>query len=411
MSHCIFCDILAGQADGSFVYRDDLCTAFMDIHQPTAGKLLVVPNQHAASLADLPPETGGRMFQEAQRLAAAFAGPVAPIVVASGPVQEVTVAGDAVDLLELPVPQWHKGDGGRYLNTWCGVVTQGPEGGALNVGLYRGQVVARNRIAVKLDPAKGWGKHFAAWRERGAAMPVAVFYGAHPALTLMAGCPLPEPPEYDVAGGVMGGPVELVRCGTSGLLVPAQAEIVVEGRISTDPADFVEEGPFGEWTGHYSVAMRYPVIEVARVMHRADPILTGCLACTASAVPRESSVTGHLVQAAMVWHALAGFEGVVDVETSPRRASPLVIVKIEKREARQPRRVADALWGSQTLKGTGSAVLVVNGDVEVRDLSSVLNHLSRLQYFRRPVRVSVAGADAAVRGAGPGELAAALFSG
>lgn len=72
MSYCVFCDILAGQADGSFVYRDALCAAFMDIHQPNAGKLLVVPVQHAATLADLPPPTGGHMFQVAQRLAAAL---------------------------------------------------------------------------------------------------------------------------------------------------------------------------------------------------------------------------------------------------------------------------------------------------------------------------------------------------
>lgn len=72
MSRCIFCEILAGQAEGSFVYRDDLCAAFLDIHQPTAGKLLVVPNRHATALADLPPMTGGRMFQVAQQLAAAL---------------------------------------------------------------------------------------------------------------------------------------------------------------------------------------------------------------------------------------------------------------------------------------------------------------------------------------------------
>ncbi|MGC8780313.1 MAG: HIT family protein [Anaerolineae bacterium] len=72
MSRCIFCDILAGQAEGSFVYRDELCAAFMDIHQPNAGKVLVVPNHHAATLADLPPETAGHMFQVAQQIAAAL---------------------------------------------------------------------------------------------------------------------------------------------------------------------------------------------------------------------------------------------------------------------------------------------------------------------------------------------------
>ncbi len=72
MSHCIFCDILAGWAEGSFVYRDDICAAFMDIHQPNAGKVLVVPNHHAATLAELPPEMGGHLFQVAQRIAAAL---------------------------------------------------------------------------------------------------------------------------------------------------------------------------------------------------------------------------------------------------------------------------------------------------------------------------------------------------
>jgi histidine triad (HIT) family protein len=72
VTDCIFCDILAGQAAGSFIYRDDLCSAFVDIHQPTPGKLLIVPNRHATYLADLPPETGARMFQVAQQLAAAL---------------------------------------------------------------------------------------------------------------------------------------------------------------------------------------------------------------------------------------------------------------------------------------------------------------------------------------------------
>jgi diadenosine tetraphosphate (Ap4A) HIT family hydrolase len=113
MSHCIFCDILAGQADGSFVYRDDLCTAFMDIHQPTAGKLLVVPNQHAASLADLPPETGGRMFQEAQRLAAALRRSGLPCEAVNLFLSDGRAAGQDVFHVHLHVMPRFPGDGIR----------------------------------------------------------------------------------------------------------------------------------------------------------------------------------------------------------------------------------------------------------------------------------------------------------
>lgn len=111
MYDCIFCEILAGRAEGSFVYRDNLCTAFLDIHQPTAGKLLVVSNQHAASLADLPEHTGGRMFQVAQRLAAALRRSGLPCEGVNLFLADGRAAGQEVFHVHLHVLPRYTGDG------------------------------------------------------------------------------------------------------------------------------------------------------------------------------------------------------------------------------------------------------------------------------------------------------------
>ena len=324
-------------------------------------------------------------------LSRAFSNPLPPELVASGPVQQHVLSGPEVDLAQIPVPTWHPGDGGPYINTWCGVVTRDPETGVHNVGIYRGQVLGRNRIGVKLMPSKGWGVHFAKCRALGRSMPVAVFYGGHPALGFMAGCPIPEPPEYDLAGSIMGEPVRLVRCKTQDLLVPADAEIVIEGTISTDPATYAVEGPFGEWTGHYSVPQMAPVLVVDCITHRDDPVFRGCLACTESTVPRESAVTGRVGQCAIIRHILdrSGVAGVLDVETGPRRVPAAVFVKTDRRSTEQARLVAEALWGRTLNMRPISTVFVVNGEVDVHSLDSILNHISRLNYFGRPPRVFV----------------------
>src|SRR3972149_143888 len=134
-----------------------------------------------------------------------------------GPVKEVVLTGDAIDLLEFPVPKWHREDGGRYINTLQGTVTMDPDTGRLNVGVYRGMVGQKNTIPSLLWRAQNWGGDFAQW----------------------------------VGGGRAGAPVERGRCETVPLLVPASAEVVIEGYISNDPKTFEMEGPFGEYTGYF----------------------------------------------------------------------------------------------------------------------------------------------------------------
>lgn len=183
-----------------------------------------------------------------RHLREAFKNPIPPRVVDSGPVKENIIEGNDIDLYELPVPKWHGGDGGRYIDTFCGVVTQDKVTGRDNVGLYRGQIVDRDKIAKLLVPSQGWGGHMEEYKPE--PMPVAVVYGWHDVLPFCAGSPFPKNIcEWDMMGALLGRPVDLVACDSVPLHVPATAEIVVEGFIDPDPSTFVVEGPFAEYPG------------------------------------------------------------------------------------------------------------------------------------------------------------------
>jgi len=202
-----------------------------------------------------------------------FKEAIKPVTVQTGPVKENILKGNDIDLLRFPVPKYHPLDGGRYINTFCGVVTRDPEDGNINVGLYRGMVLGRDRIGKLLNPHQHWGQHYLKYQQRGKPMPIAIVYGWDPVLPFIAGAPLAHPPsEYEVMGALRQAPVELVKCETNDLMVPASAEIVVEGYISTDPATFEEEGPFGEWTGYYGWTRKRPIVKVQHITHRNDPI-------------------------------------------------------------------------------------------------------------------------------------------
>lgn len=134
-----------------------------------------------------------------RHLREAFKNPIPPRVVDSGPVKENIIEGNDIDLYELPVPKWHGGDGGRYIDTFCGVVTQDKVTGRDNVGLYRGQIVDRDKIAKLLVPSQGWGGHMEEYKPE--PMPVAVVYGWHDVLPFCAGSPFPKNIcEWDMMG-------------------------------------------------------------------------------------------------------------------------------------------------------------------------------------------------------------------
>ncbi len=205
---------------------------------------------------------------------------VPPKVVATGPVKENIVKGDDVDLYELPVPQWNRVDGGRYIMTYGGVVTKDPDTNVMNVGIYRGMIADKTHIPILMWRAQHIGHHVTAWQQKGhKEMPIAVAIGWEPSMGFVAGSPVPKGLcEYDVMGAVRGAPVELVKCETVDLHVPATAEIVIEGYLGLDPETYMMEGPFAEVTGYVAGDKSpKPAIRVTAITHRKDPIFRGTI--------------------------------------------------------------------------------------------------------------------------------------
>jgi phenylphosphate carboxylase alpha subunit len=200
---------------------------------------------------------------------------IPPRVVKTGPCKENILKGAEVDLLRFPVPMIHGGDGGRYIGTWHVDVTKDPDSGLVNWGMYRHVVQGRSQLGWWVAPAQHAAAHFYQKHEpRGERMPIAIAIGTEPMASSIAGSPVPAGvSEPDVTGGIRGEAVDLVRCETIDLHVPATAEIVLEGEVV--PGKRVEEGPFGEFTGYMaSDRAPRPVIEVKCITHRTNPILT-----------------------------------------------------------------------------------------------------------------------------------------
>ncbi len=218
--------------------------------------------------------------------------PIQPRVVEGGPCQEEVHLGDDVDVYEFPTPWWHELDGGQYIGTTAGVITADPDSESLNMGMYRVMIKDRNTLTLNIKGSHPIGKapsgargeancaaHILKNEARGRATPVAIAIGMDPILTFIAAHNVPagesKYAEYGAAGGIRGGPVELVRCRTNGLLVPAHAEIILEGEALTGVRH--REGPHGESQGFYGWNDQAFVMKVHCVTHRESPINYGLI--------------------------------------------------------------------------------------------------------------------------------------
>lgn len=300
---------------------------------------------------------------------------IKPVLVESGPVQENVIMGDDIDLYQIPVPWWHHLDGGRFIDTFAGIVSKDPENGSVNVGLYRGMLVGKNKIAKLLLRSQDWGKHYTKWEARGEPMPVAVFYGGDDLLSLLAASPFPNPVglgEYDIAGAIRGEPVALVKCKTIDLEVPAGAEIVVEGHITTKELHM--EGPFGEYTGFYGGGSSMkPTFTVQCLTHRDDPIFRGTVEGIRSGMPNEDSCFTPFTLSAIAWNALDAAEvpGVMDIWVPPVAVGTNVYVQIHKQYRGHAKQVASALWGSKSSQWMWKNVMVVEEDIDIRNREAI----------------------------------------
>jgi len=196
--------------------------------------------------------------------------PVAIDAAAAAPCQEVVLTGDQVDLNALPLPVYSEKDGGAYVTVGL-TISNDPVDGRRNASVYREMRVDGRRLAVMSHAFQGLGTQIARAAELGVPLDVAIANGVHPVLLYASQAKVPHGvDELAIAGGVLGRPVETVRCRTVDLEVPADSEIVIEGRIL--PGERVLEGPFGEFSGYYGPAEHNPVIEVTAITHRSDPV-------------------------------------------------------------------------------------------------------------------------------------------
>lgn len=295
--------------------------------------------------------------------------PLDSVLVKDGPVKEHVVRGSEIDLFQLPVPRWHYRDGGRYAVTSAATVTRDPETGELNVGVYRGMLSTRNTIPMLLAKSQGWGVHLAKYQERGEEMPMAVVIGEDPAIFMCAAAPLIHPgcSEYEYAGALKQRPVELIRCETSDLLVPAHAEIVLEGKMSADPRTFEPEGPFSEYTGYMAgeTAPRH-TFRVECVTYRSDPVFMGCITSRSPGRHSESEAFTCATFSAVAWSWLEqGVPNVTGVWSPVAREN--LRVQIKKIYRGQARQVANALWGSRIGNYAAKHLFVVDDDIDIFD--------------------------------------------
>ncbi|MDO8720774.1 MAG: UbiD family decarboxylase [Syntrophales bacterium] len=303
--------------------------------------------------------------------------PIKPMLISHGSCKEFIEKGDKVDLFEFPVPKIHGKDGGRYIMSWHTVITKDPETGWVNLGTYRGMVHDRNSIGVIHYPTQHWAFHGRKYKAMGRSMPMAVAIGLEPVTMMVSSTPFPAGVnEYDMIGAIRGEPLELVKCETVDLEVPAEAEIILEGELLLEPEYFKPEGPFGEYTGHYVSLQSQPrpVFKVNCVTHREDPIFRSRMVGVVS--PKIATEQGSFLSitfSAVIWDQLEimGVPGIKGVSVAGPGGA-IAIISIEQLYYGHARQVAAALWGTTLSSMVGKFVIVVDSDVDIYDINKVL---------------------------------------
>ena len=295
---------------------------------------------------------------------------MAPRELARGACQESVLDGDAVDLGALPVQPCWPGDAGPLI-TWGLTITRGPEQPRQNLGIYRQQVIGRNRVIMRWLAHRGGALDFRDFQARnpGAPFPVAVALGADPATLIGAVTPVPDAlSEYSFAGLLRGQRTEVVRCIGSDLQVPASAEFVLEGHIAA--GDEADEGPFGDHTGYYNEVERFPVFTVDRITHRRDPIYHSTYT---GRPPDEPSVLGVALNEVFVPLLQKQFPEIVDFYLPPEGCSYRVaVVSMRKQYPGHAKRVMFAVWSFLRQFMYTKFVIVVDDDVDARDWHDVV---------------------------------------
>jgi 4-hydroxy-3-polyprenylbenzoate decarboxylase len=291
--------------------------------------------------------------------------------------QEVVHTDDA-NLLDLPIIQCWPEDGGRYI-TFAGIYTKDPETGHRNVGMYRVQVFEPKMTAMHWHVHHDGPRHHRKWKAKGERMPLAIVFGGESVLPYAATCPLPpDVSELLFAGFLNRGGIELVRCETIDMEVPANAEIVIEGYV--EPEETIVEGPFGDHTGYYSLPDRYPVFRVTAITHRRDPIYPTTIV---GMPPQEDYYLGKVTERIFLPLLQMLIPDIIDYSL-PMFGSfhNCVFVKIAKYYPYQARNVMSSIWGAGQMM-FAKMIVVVDEEVNVHDEQDVLFHMGANVDWRR----------------------------
>ena len=294
-------------------------------------------------------------------------GSFQPKTVNNGPCQEVVIQGDDVDLYKFPILKCWPLDGGPFI-TLPLVITRDPETGIQNYGIYRMQVYDKQTTGMHWQTHKVGSHHYRLSNELGLEkLDVAVALGGDPATIWTGSAPLPpDMSEMVMAGFLREEGVELVKAKTNDLLVPAQAEIVLEGYVT--PGEEREEGPFGDHTGYYSMEDPYPVFHVTCITHRKEPIYPTTVV---GRPPMEDYYMGKVTERLFLPLIRMILPEVVDINMPAEGGfHNLVIVSLKKEYPGQARKVMHGLWGLG-LMSLVKTIIAVDHFVNVHDISEV----------------------------------------
>ena len=295
---------------------------------------------------------------------------MAPKFVKKAACQQHVIEGDDVDLSKIPVQTCWPDDAGPLI-TWALVVTKGPEKERQNIGIYRQQVIAKNKVIMRWLSHRGGALDFRDWQQKhpGERFSVAVALGADPATILAAVTPVPDTlSEFAFAGLLRGSKTEVARCIGSDLQVPASAEYVLEGYL--EPGEEAPEGPFGDHTGYYNEVDTFPVFTIERITHRTDPIYHSTYT---GRPPDEPAVLGVALNEVFVPILQKQFPEIVDFYLPPEGCSyRLACVSIKKQYPGHAKRVMLGIWSFLRQFMYTKFVIVTDDDVNIRDWKDVI---------------------------------------
>ncbi|KAF3981272.1 MAG: 4-hydroxy-3-polyprenylbenzoate decarboxylase [Methylococcales symbiont of Hymedesmia sp. n. MRB-2018] len=295
---------------------------------------------------------------------------MAPKVIKNPACQEVILQGDDIDLSIYPIQTCWPGDAAPLI-TWPLVITQGPNKDRQNLGIYRQQVIAKNKVIMRWLAHRGGALDFREWQEQhhGEPFPVSVALGADPATILAAVTPIPDSlSEYAFAGLLRGSKTEVANCLINDLQVPANAEIVLEGFIYPD--EMAAEGPFGDHTGYYNEVDKFPVFTIERITQRQNPIYHSTYT---GRPPDEPAILGVALNEVFIPILQKQFPEIIDFYLPPEGCSyRMAVISMKKQYAGHAKRVMLGTWSYLRQFMYTKFVIVVDEDVNVRNWQDVI---------------------------------------